>query len=232
MHCASRLHRRETPVWNQPEIVLRPLHFAFAWPPMLTKSSVWGPRAGIIYLYIYMLHMCISSIYILFIYMYICLISLAYTHMYICVCILYIHIIHIYICWYHMCKYWYTHRMYTYVYICIEDAYGGSSLHHHHASCSYNLWVMFFSVALGEEEIEAAAGRAQGRNHFVFEVWKHPASLLELCWKQAPRSMKSTQKEALHFRAFFPSKTKWFVPGTLLAVAFIFTSQGCSQRDI
>ena len=73
--------------------------------------------------------------------------------------------------------------------IYIEDAYGGSSPHPH-TSCSYNLRVMFSSVAaVRSRNVKAAAGRVQGRNQFVFGVWGHPGGLLEPSWKQVPKNM-------------------------------------------
>ena len=81
--------------------------------------------------------------------------------------------------------------------IYIEDVYGGSSPHPH-TSCSYSLRVMFSSVAAARNRnIKAAAGRVQGRNHFVFGVWGHPGGLLEPSWKQVPKNMPTLKKRVL-----------------------------------
>ncbi len=86
-----------------------------------------------LYIHIYTMCICIykwiSSIYIctyLYIYTYI----YKYIYIYIFICI-------------YTCIYIY---IYEYIYIYIQDAYGVSSPHPH-TSCSYNLRVMFFSVA-------------------------------------------------------------------------------------
>jgi len=50
---------------------------------------------------------------------------------------------------------------------------------------------MFSSVAAARNRnIKAAAGRVQGRNHFVFRVWGHPVGLLETSLEKVSKNMR------------------------------------------